>query len=103
MLTTLLELLGVAAIGAGLALATVGVYGLLRMTEVYAQLHAAGLVTGPAVVAVLLGAFATGDVEVTTSAVLIVIFVLITAPLSTHVIARAHYERDRPDTEDAPR
>ena len=90
----MLEALGVVLIAVGLVLATVALYGLLRMTDIYAQLHAAGLVTGPAVIAVLLAAFGTGRAETITSAVLIALFVLITAPLSSHAIARTNYQRD---------
>jgi len=89
MLAGVLDVLGLGLIAVGLALATVALFGLLRMPDVYAQLHAAGLVTGPAVTAVLLAAVATGNAEIITSAVLIVLFVLITAPLSSHAIARA--------------
>ena len=94
MLETLVEVVGVALIAAGLTLATLALYGLLRMRDIYAQLHAAGLVTGPAVIAVLLAVFATGQAEIVTSAVLVALFVLITAPLSSHAIAHANYSRD---------
>ena len=99
MLETMLEVLGVALIAAGLTLATLGLYGLLRMRDIYAQLHAAGLVTGPAVIAILLAAFATAHAEIVTSAVLVALFVLITAPLSSHAIARAHHGRDAAGSE----
>ena len=77
----------------GLLLATVGLYGLLRMPSVFAQLHAAGLVTGPAVVLVLLASFATGSAEIITSAALVLLFVLVTSPLSSHAIAQAALRR----------
>jgi multicomponent Na+:H+ antiporter subunit G len=76
-------------LGAGLTLATVGLYGMLRMPEVFHQLHAAGLVTGPALILVLLAAVGSGEAEIVTSAALVVLFVLITSPLSGHAIAQA--------------
>jgi multicomponent Na+:H+ antiporter subunit G len=94
MLAGVLDILGLGLIAVGLALATVALFGLLRMPDVYAQLHAAGLVTGPAVIVVLLAAVATGNAEIVTSAVLIILFVLITAPLSSHAIARARREQE---------
>jgi monovalent cation/proton antiporter MnhG/PhaG subunit len=73
----------------GLLLATVGLYGLLRMSDIFHQLHAAGLVTGPAVLTVLLASLATGSTGIVTSAALVFLFVLITAPLAGHAIAQA--------------
>jgi multicomponent Na+:H+ antiporter subunit G len=92
---TLLDVFGALVLGLGLLLATIGVYGLLRKPDIFAQLHAAGLVTGPAIVLVLVASVATRDVRVITSAVLLIVFVLVTSPLSTHAIAQAARRRPR--------
>jgi len=84
-----LDTIGIALLLLGLLLATVGLYGLLRMDDVFHQLHAAGLVTGPATLLVLLAALATRNVEIMTSAALVLVFVLVTSPLSGHAIAQA--------------
>lgn len=89
MLESVLELLGAGALFLGLSLATIAMYGLLRMPNVFHQLHAAGLITGPAVVLVLLASLGTGNVAIITSAVLVLLFVLVTAPMSSHAIAEA--------------
>jgi multicomponent Na+:H+ antiporter subunit G len=96
---TVVDIAATAALGLGLLLATIGLYGLLRMPDVFAQLHAAGLITGPAVLLVLLASVATGSAEIITSAVLVVLFVLVTSPLSSHAIAQAAHQRgdDDPD------
>jgi multicomponent Na+:H+ antiporter subunit G len=86
---TLLDIVAAAALGLGLALATLGVYGVLRHRDIFSQLHAAGLVTGPAIVLVLLASVATRDPRVISSAVLLILFLLVTSPLSTHAIAQA--------------
>ena len=86
---TLVDVLAAGVLGLGLLLATIGLYGLLRMPDLFSQLHAAGLVTGPALVLVLLAAVATGSAEIITSAALVLLFVLVTSPLSSHAIARA--------------
>ncbi len=91
---SILDVLMCVFIGTGLLLATIGLIGLLRTSDLYLQTHAAGLVTGPAVIAILLAAFATGKVETTTSAVLVAVFVVITAPLSSHSIAGAMRRRE---------
>jgi monovalent cation/proton antiporter MnhG/PhaG subunit len=91
----LLDALTIALLGLGLLLATIGLYGMLRRPAIFEQLHAAGMVTGPAVVLVLLAAVGTRSAEIITSAVLVVLFVLVTSPLSSHAIAQA--ARRRPD------
>ena len=101
MLESVLELLAAGALFLGLSLATIAMYGLLRMPNVFHQLHAAGLITGPAVVLVLLASLGTGNVAIITSAVLVLLFVLVTAPMSSHAIAeaalhQAHAEEEVP-------
>jgi multicomponent Na+:H+ antiporter subunit G len=95
MLATALDVLAVLLLAGGLAL-----YGLLRRPEIFHQLHAAGLVTGPAVVLVLLASIGTGRAEVITSAALVILFVLITSPLSAHAIAQAAHRRGGPEPGD---
>ena len=101
MLGTLLDAFGVALLALGLALATIGVYGLLRKPDIFHQLHAAGLVTGPALLLILLPSAASRSAEITTSAALVVVFVLVTAPLSGHAIAQAARRRSTEARDDA--
>ena len=105
----MLGALGTVLLGLGLALATVGLYGMLRRPDVFHQLHAAGLVTGPATIVVLLASVASGSAEIVTSAVLVILFVLVTSPLSGHAVAQAARRRprraarpDRPDGDPRP-
>ena len=88
-MSAIFEIAGAALLAAGLLLATIGLYGMLRHPEIFEQLHAAGLVTGPATVLVLAGSIATLAAEIITSAVLVILFVLVTSPLSGHAIAQA--------------
>ena len=90
---TIVDILATSLLGLGLLLATIGLYGLLRMPSVFAQLHPAGLVTGPSVLLVLLASVATGSAEIITSAALVLLFVLVTSPLSSHAIAQAARRR----------
>ena len=87
----------------GLTLATIGLYGLLRKPDIFEQLHPAGLITGPAVLLVLLASVGTGNAEIITSAILVIGFVLVTSSLSSHAVAQAalHHARSRtrPDAE----
>jgi monovalent cation/proton antiporter MnhG/PhaG subunit len=97
MVATILDVLAVGLLALGLLLATIGLYGLLRMRDIFAALHAAGLITGPSVFLVLLAAIATGSAEIITSAVLVLLFVALTAPLSSHAIAQAARRRPEGD------
>jgi len=90
---TVLDALGVTLLMLGLLLATIGLYGLLRMPEIFHQVHPAGLITGPAVILILLAAPATRSAEIITSAALVVVFLLITSPLAGHAIAQAARRR----------
>ena len=78
---------------AGCALATIGLYGLLLKPDIFEQLHVAGLVTGPGVVLLLVASIGTGSAEIVTSAVVVAAFVLVTAPISAHVIAQTAVRR----------
>jgi monovalent cation/proton antiporter MnhG/PhaG subunit len=83
----LIGLAGTAALVLGLVLATIGLYGMLRKPSIFEQLHAAGLVTGPGAILVLVASLASGRAEIATSAVLVIAFILVTSSLSTHAIA----------------
>ena len=103
----MLGVLGTVLLTIGLVLATIALYGLLRMPNIFDQLHAAGLVTGPALILMLLAAFASGSAEIITSAALVLVFLLVTSPLSGHAIAQAARRRPAPGRDiqpaDAPR
>lgn len=84
-----LDVVGAALLALGLLLATIGLYGMLRKPDIFEQVHAAGLITGPALILVLLASVATRNLRVISSAILLILFLLLTAPLSTHAIAQA--------------
>jgi multicomponent Na+:H+ antiporter subunit G len=93
--TTALEIAGLVLLAAGLLLATVGLYGMLRHPGIFDQIHAAGLVTGPAIILILAASIATREAEIITSAALVILFVLVTSPLSGHATAQAALMRVR--------
>lgn len=77
----------------GLAVMTVGVYGLVRLPDTYARLHAASKIVSFGVISLLLSSMATGDPAFVFRVALISAFLLVTTPVSAHVIARAAYLR----------
>jgi multicomponent Na+:H+ antiporter subunit G len=93
MVDTVAGAVGSVSILLGLTLATIGLYGMLRHPDIFEQLHAAGLVTGPSVILVLVAALASGSAEIMTSAFLVVVFILVTSSLSTHVVALAAWRQ----------
>jgi monovalent cation/proton antiporter MnhG/PhaG subunit len=94
-LEAVLSSVGAVFLVSGLALATVGLIGLILKPDLFDQLHAAGLVTGPGVILVLLASVGTGRAEIITSALLVIGFILVTSSISTHVIAHAGVRRYR--------
>lgn len=81
-----------------LVVMTLGVYGLRRMPDVYTQLHATSKAVFLGVIAILAASAAGGDPQIILRLVLIGVFLLLTTPVSAHVVARAAYRRREPMT-----
>ncbi len=77
----------------GLFVMTVGVYGVIRMPDTYTRLHAASKAVFLGVISLLVASVVTGDEEIILRAALIAVFLMLTTPVSAHVIARAAYRR----------
>jgi multicomponent Na+:H+ antiporter subunit G len=77
----------------GLFVMTIGVYGIIRMPDVYTRLHAASKAVFLGVISLLAASLVTGDARVVYRVVLIGAFLILTTPVSAHVIARAAYRR----------
>ena len=72
---------------------TVGVYGIVRMPDVYNKLHAASKVVFLGVLMLLIASVVTNDAAIILRAVLIGVFLILTSPVSAHVVGRAAYLR----------
>ena len=77
----------------GVAVMTVGVYGMIRMPDTYTKLHAASKMVFLGVVSLLFSSVVTGDARVVLRCVLIAAFLVVTTPVSAHVIAKAAFLR----------
>lgn len=75
----------------GVIVMTLGVYGIIRLPDTYARLHAASKVVSLGVVSLLLASTVTGDPAVIFRVALIAAFLVVTTPVSAHVVARAAY------------
>ena len=72
---------------------TVGLYGILRMPDVYNKLHAASKVVFLGVIMLLVASAVTNDAAIIMRAVLIGVFLALTTPVSAHVVGKAAYLR----------
>jgi multicomponent Na+:H+ antiporter subunit G len=80
----------------GVTIMTIGVYGVIRMPDLYTRLHAASKSVFVGVVSLCLASVVTGDASIVARVFLIAILLLVTTPVSAHVIARGAYgERQR--------
>ncbi len=69
---------------------TVSVYGLFRMPDVYTQLHAASKGVFLGEIGIICAAPLVADeAAITSRGVLIAVFLILTTPVSAHVVARA--------------
>jgi len=80
----------------GLAILTVGAYGVVRMPDVYTQLHAASKAAFLGVAALLMSAAVRGDGAIIARAVLIIALLTVTTPVAAHAIGRAARRRGEP-------
>lgn len=80
----------------GVFVMSVGVYGALRMPDVYTKLHAMSKAVFLGVVSLCAASAVTGDPAIIFRVVLIAVFLLVTTPVSAFVIGRAAYLRGEP-------
>ena len=77
----------------GVFIMTVGVYGMVRLPDTYTRLHATSKAVVLGVIVLLVASVVTGDPEIVYRVFLIGAFMVLTTPVSAHVIARAAYWR----------
>ncbi len=79
----------------GVVFCLIGGYGLLKLKDVYARLHAASLIDTLGVGLILIGLmFQAGFTLVTAKLILILVFIFFTSPTATHALARAAINHD---------
>lgn len=86
-----------AVAGLGIALMAVAGIGLLRMPDFLTRMHASSKAgTLGAALVLLAVALAFADAAITVRVAVVVVFMLLTAPIASHVIARAAYRSGVP-------
>ena len=79
----------------GLLAMSVAVIGMIRMPSLSLRLHAASLVGVMGILPVLLATVAAQDAALFARALLIGVFLLLTMPVTIHVLARAAYHEEQ--------
>ncbi|MEO8394286.1 MAG: monovalent cation/H(+) antiporter subunit G [Chloroflexota bacterium] len=92
---TILEIIGMIFVWIGIGFSVVGIVGLIRLPDIYTRLHATGKVSTVGVCSLLLGA-AFLMPSAALKLVALAIFVVLTLPVSTHIIAAAAYRAGVP-------
>lgn len=72
------------------------VYGMIRMPDIYAKLHAAAKAVYLGVVSILLASAASGDAGLALRAGLIGVLLVLTTNVGSHAIARAAWRAREP-------
>jgi multicomponent Na+:H+ antiporter subunit G len=92
---TALEVDSVALIALGVLTTAATAIGVVRMKGLYPRLQAASKTSALGAVAILAGSIGTRDGATIARAIVVAVFMLLTAPVSAHAIGRAAYLRDR--------
>ena len=80
------------AVVLGVVLCVLSAVGVLRMPDVYIRLQVASKASSLGIALLMLGVVLHfGELSVTIRALLVVVFLFLTAPVTAHVIARAAY------------
>ncbi len=80
----------------GVVIMTIGVYGVIRMPDLYTRLHAASKAVVLGVCLLAVASVVTGDAAIIARAVLIAVLLLLTTPVASHAIARGAYLEREP-------
>lgn len=83
----------------GVVVMTLGLIGLIRMPDVYTKLHAASKAVFLGVMVLALSGMAVGGEEMFSRLLLICLALLITTPVTSHVVGRAAFlQHERMET-----
>lgn len=86
----MIELIAYVLLGIGSACALIGAMGIVRFPDVYNRIHANTVVVVGGAILTMIGAGILGGLSIfTLKAIVIIIFLFLTNPVSAHAIARA--------------
>lgn len=76
----------------GVAVMTLGVYGMIRMPDLYMRLHAASKAVFLGVMVLAISANVLHQGSVTARTILLCLILLVTTPVASHAIGRAGFQ-----------
>lgn len=86
----ILDIVSWALVATGSVMLVIGGIGVVRLPDVFARMHGAGIIDTMGACSILIGMmFQAGLTIVTIKLVLIVVFIIFTSPTTTHALARA--------------
>ncbi len=86
----LLDILSSALLAGGSFFILVGAIGLVRLPDVFARMHGAGIIDTLGAGAIMTGLMIQGGLSIVTIKLgLIIVFIMFTSPTATHALARA--------------
>ena len=89
----MIEIIAYILLGIGAACALIGAMGIVRFPDVYNRIHANTVVVVGGVIVMLIGvSVLDGLSSYTLKALIIALFLFLTAPVSSHAIARAAHK-----------
>ena len=93
-MAVVLDIVSWVLLATGSVFSMIGGLGLLRLPDVYARMHAAGITDTMGAGLILAGLMVQGGFsQVTVKLILILVFLLYTSPTSTYALANAAYNR----------
>lgn len=72
----------------GVLVLTLAVYGVMRLPDTFARIHSASKAAALGVMILLFASFTSGQADLIVRALVVVLFLSITAPVSSHAVAR---------------
>ncbi|CAN5716120.1 monovalent cation/H(+) antiporter subunit G [soil metagenome] len=90
------NLIGGALLVMGTLFCVLGVYGILRLPDLYNRIHAAGMVITLGAGGILLSLLFLGEPRAGLRGLVTAMFLSLTSPMVTHVVARTAYRRGVP-------
>jgi multicomponent Na+:H+ antiporter subunit G len=91
----ILQIFGLSFVVIGTFFALVGIIGIVRFPDVYTRIHASGKVSSLGIVNLLFG-FALLMPEAALRALLLGLFLVVSAPVASHAIALAAHRQGEP-------
>lgn len=89
----LIEALALFFLFSGTAFCVIGTYGILRLPDIYTRLQAAGMIFTMGALCIAVSLLLAGPLQAGLKSLATALFLLLTGPLVTHVLARISHQK----------